>query len=274
MTSHNLLEVLSAKVLGIEPDADDDKVEEVYRNKVRDWHPDVSDDEDAEEKFKAADTARDVLLGDINFGERSEVSTAESTLKSLFDEGEIEEAARESEPSARYTSTAQKRTDPDSYSAEDFMGMSEEERSEMVQRVSLGVETTIIYQSVRGLYEKGYSKADFFNEINGYIGNNPLDEVGFNDYYKATKDSLRDGVSKELFIESVEKVQSELQNEYGEGATLREIARIISYFIVQGGVDLGIGARFVGDDRFGRDDRFSRGRRGDSRFGRDDRFDR
>lgn len=274
MPQYNLLEILAARVLDVEVSAGDADVEAAYRDKVAEWHPDVSDAPNAEERFKAADTARKILLGEVDFGDPDEVNTAESTLKRLFTEVEIEEAAEETAGGARYQSSAKKRTDPQSYDVSDFMGMSEEERSEMVQRVALGVETTIIYEAVQGLYQNGYTKDDFFNDINEYIGEAHPESITFGDYYDATGDSLREGVSRDLFLDSIRKVQSELQNQYGEGATLREVGRIVAYFIVQGGIDLGFGARFVGDSRFGRDDRFSRGGGSSSKFGRDRRFDR
>lgn len=274
MTTHNLLEILSARVLDVDVDAPDSAVHGAYRDKVGEWHPDVSDDPQAEAKFKAADTARDILVGELDFSDTDKVRTAESTLKDLFPESEIKEAAKESADTPGYSSSAQKRTNPESYDVEDFMGMSQEERSEMVQRVALGVETTIIYDAIQGLYEQGYTRDDFFDDINEYIGETHPENIQFEDYYEATGDSLRGNVTRELFLDSISKVQDELQNEYGEGATLREVGRIVSYFIVQGGIDLGFAGRFVGDSRFGRDERFSRGRSSDRRFGRDSRFDR
>jgi len=275
MPSYNLLEILAARVLGVSPSADDDTISSAYQQKVREWHPDVSDDPNATAKFKAADTARDILTGDLDFGDSDAVNTAENTLKDLFTETEIEDAARESTDTPRYSSSAQKRTDPQSYDVEDVMGMSKEERSEMIQRIALGVETMIIYESVQGLYEQGYSKDDFFHDVNDYIGSTSLDSMVFEHYYEATGHALREQVDRELFLDSISKVQDELQNEYGQGATLREVGRIVSYFMVEGGIDLGYGHKFVGDDsRFGRDERFSRGGRSDSRFGRDSRFDR
>ncbi|MFB6310963.1 MAG: molecular chaperone DnaJ [Salinirussus sp.] len=48
-------------VLGVSRDADEDEIREAYREKVREYHPDVSDDPDAEEKFKMAKKAKEVL---------------------------------------------------------------------------------------------------------------------------------------------------------------------------------------------------------------------
>jgi molecular chaperone DnaJ len=48
-------------VLGVSRDADEDEIKEAYREKAREYHPDVSDDPDAEEKFKQAKKAKEVL---------------------------------------------------------------------------------------------------------------------------------------------------------------------------------------------------------------------
>ncbi|WP_246987491.1 molecular chaperone DnaJ [Halorientalis marina] len=49
------------EVLGVSRDADEDEIKEAYRQKAREYHPDVSDDPDAEEKFKQAKKAKEVL---------------------------------------------------------------------------------------------------------------------------------------------------------------------------------------------------------------------
>ena len=48
-------------VLGVSRDASDEEIEEAYREAVREYHPDVSDDPNAEEKFKQAKKAKEVL---------------------------------------------------------------------------------------------------------------------------------------------------------------------------------------------------------------------
>jgi len=47
--------------LGVSRDASEEEIEEAYRQAVRRYHPDVSDDPDAEEKFKKAKKAKEVL---------------------------------------------------------------------------------------------------------------------------------------------------------------------------------------------------------------------
>jgi molecular chaperone DnaJ len=48
-------------ILGVSRDASEDEIEKAYREAVREYHPDVSDDPDAEEKFKKAKKAKEVL---------------------------------------------------------------------------------------------------------------------------------------------------------------------------------------------------------------------
>ncbi|AXG07359.1 molecular chaperone DnaJ [Haloplanus rubicundus] len=48
-------------VLGVSRDADEDEIKQAYRKKASEYHPDVSDDPDAEEKFKKAKKAKEIL---------------------------------------------------------------------------------------------------------------------------------------------------------------------------------------------------------------------
>jgi molecular chaperone DnaJ len=51
-------------VLGVSRDADEDEVKRAFRKKAAEYHPDVSDDPDAEAKFKKAKKAKEVLTDD------------------------------------------------------------------------------------------------------------------------------------------------------------------------------------------------------------------
>ena len=51
-------------VLGVSRDADEDEIMTAYREKVSEYHPDVSDEPDAEETFKKIQKAKDVLTDD------------------------------------------------------------------------------------------------------------------------------------------------------------------------------------------------------------------
>jgi len=51
-------------VLGVSRDASEDEITAAYREKVSEYHPDVSDEPDAEEQFKKIQKAKDVLTDD------------------------------------------------------------------------------------------------------------------------------------------------------------------------------------------------------------------
>jgi molecular chaperone DnaJ len=51
-------------VLGVSRDASEDEIKRAYRKKASEYHPDVSDDPDAEEKFKRIQKAKEVLTDD------------------------------------------------------------------------------------------------------------------------------------------------------------------------------------------------------------------
>ena len=51
-------------VLGVSPDASTEEIKKAYRKKATEYHPDVSDDPDAEEKFKKIQKAKKILTDD------------------------------------------------------------------------------------------------------------------------------------------------------------------------------------------------------------------
>jgi molecular chaperone DnaJ len=51
-------------VLGVDRDASTDEIQQAFREKATEYHPDVSDDPNAEEKFKKAKKAKEVLTDD------------------------------------------------------------------------------------------------------------------------------------------------------------------------------------------------------------------
>jgi molecular chaperone DnaJ len=50
--------------LGVSRDADEDEIKQAYRKKAAEYHPDVSDEPNADEKFKKVKKAKEVLLDD------------------------------------------------------------------------------------------------------------------------------------------------------------------------------------------------------------------
>lgn len=52
------------EVLGVSRDADEDEIKRAYRKKAAEYHPDVSDEPDAEEQFKKIKKAKEVLTDD------------------------------------------------------------------------------------------------------------------------------------------------------------------------------------------------------------------
>lgn len=48
-------------LFGVNPDADEKQLKKAYRLTIRDYHPDINDSDDAEDKFKAARKAFDIL---------------------------------------------------------------------------------------------------------------------------------------------------------------------------------------------------------------------
>jgi len=49
------------EALGVSRDASEEEINRAYREKASEYHPDVSDDPDAEEKFKRIQKAKEVL---------------------------------------------------------------------------------------------------------------------------------------------------------------------------------------------------------------------
>lgn len=51
-------------LLGVSPDATEEEITRAYREQAAKWHPDVSDDPDAEQRFKQLQAAKEVLTDD------------------------------------------------------------------------------------------------------------------------------------------------------------------------------------------------------------------
>lgn len=279
MVDEKLIEEMAAKVLGIDRHASDDEIDDAWNEKVKGSHPDASDSDGSAEEFQAATTARKILKEDIDLSDPNTLRNIRDDLTKVVDEGDVRRDSGIDEGGVGYSSSAERRTSPGEYTRQDFARASAEEKREMMKEVALGIETTIIFNGVKNLYERGYLEEDFFEDINEYIGEASTERIDFEDYYEATKHNIRDGVAKEFFLDTMENVQDNLQREYGQGTNIREVSRIVAHFIIKGGVDIGDVGNFVGRGDIGDDPRFTRDHplgghgsmsRGDSRFTRDD----
>jgi len=64
------------QVLGVSEAASQDEIKRAYRKKARQYHPDVSDEKDAEEKFKAVNEAHEVLRDEKRRAEYDQLKRA------------------------------------------------------------------------------------------------------------------------------------------------------------------------------------------------------
>lgn len=248
----------------------EDEVSDRFTELAGEWHPDIDDREDASDRFKALNTARDILLDNVNLRDESTIATAENTLTDFISVNRLSDIDVPDPRSRGFASDPGERIDPTSVSRSDVSGVDPEERSEVMREVYLGVETLLVWQGTANLFDPDYTRQDFFRDLNGYIDNENPDDIQPSDYYNATSRGVRDDVTEENFVESIRTLELRLQDQYGSGASISEVARIISYFMVQGGFQIGPEGTVVGGNTFGGDPRFGR----DSRFGRDNRFAR
>lgn len=256
MTSRRLLEALSAELLNIEIDSPEDVVDSRYRDLSSDWHPDVSDHELAQERFAALGDAVEILTGGFPFYDADQPTFARNRLERVMDDDVVEGVVSEYEHREEFSSPGGSRRDPSGFNVNDFMGATREERSHMASDISLGVEALLIYGSVSNLFEQGYTRSDYFDDVNGHIAESDISNVSFEDYWDAVGDNIRDDSSKSTFINSIEVMQGNLQSEFVGGTTIREISTTIAYFIINGSATMGDVERFVGGGVFGGGDVF------------------
>jgi molecular chaperone DnaJ len=87
-------------LLGVDSDADTDAIEQAYRERLKETHPDVSDHEDASERTKELIEARDVLTDDA---ERARYDRLGHEAYVRFEDGEVETGAETAHESATAT---------------------------------------------------------------------------------------------------------------------------------------------------------------------------
>ncbi|MFB6253938.1 MAG: molecular chaperone DnaJ [Halobacteriaceae archaeon] len=84
-------------VLGVSRDADEDEIQQAFRKKAAKYHPDVSDDPDAEEKFKKIKKAKEVLTDEEKrrmYDQLGHEQFEQAEKRGGFDEGGRQRGAR------------------------------------------------------------------------------------------------------------------------------------------------------------------------------------
>lgn len=86
--------------LGVAEDADDEAIRRAYRERVKERHPDVSDDPGAPGDFKRLTTARDVLVDDGERAKYDRLGHATYVQRNLAGSAWAADAAKSGEPAA------------------------------------------------------------------------------------------------------------------------------------------------------------------------------
>jgi len=273
MASEALLKRLAEELLGLEEGYDEDDIKSNYRGLQSDIHPDVNDAPDAEEQFKAVQTAKDFFDGEINLRVPNQRQKASDTMAYGLPQGKVSEIKRDISKSISSSRSVSKGSGPDFHDVDDFIGASGAVRQEMIQELSIAIEGLLIYGAVQDLYEPDYGQIDFFDDVKEYIDDNDITDIDRSIYWKATRRKSKTLSEKEDFDAEVSKVQDRLFEEHGPNAQIRDVADIMANLIASGMMDLGDVSNMAwesiftdGDGLFGGDGIFS-GRRGSSRGG-------
>lgn len=271
MASQALLERLAEEILGLEEGYDEDDVKSNYRKLQGSLHPDVNDSPDAEEQFKAVQTAKEFLDGDLDLRTLNQRQNASDSMAYGLEQGKVSEIKRELSRQAGSSRTVDRGTGPDFHDVDDFIGASGAVRQSMIQELSIAIEGLLIYGAVQELYESGYSQIDFFDDVKEYIDGNEITDIDRSIYWKATRENSKTLTEKKDFDREVGKVQERLFDEHGPNAQMRDVANIMANLIASGMMDLGDVSNMAwedifsdGDDVFGDSGIFDsrRGRRG------------
>jgi len=88
------------QILGVDAGVDEDTIEQAYREKVQSEHPDQSDqpDPEARDRFRNIQTAREVLLDELENGQQSSESTSSSSVSSTNSRQQTSESRGATDP--------------------------------------------------------------------------------------------------------------------------------------------------------------------------------
>lgn len=107
-------------VLGVATDADTEAIRRAYRDRVKEYHPDVSDRPDAPERFKRVTTARDVLV-DTEKRDRYDRLGHDEYVARFVDSGGWTDAGESADRTQSSDSTG-RTGNADSYDRTDWLG--------------------------------------------------------------------------------------------------------------------------------------------------------
>lgn len=266
---------LAERVLGLPLGYEESDIELRYRTFVTNVHPDVVDDELSEEAnrlFRTVDFSKDVLEDNISRSDITNVSSRIDLLEDVFDEPGMsslrEEAMDDSEDLGEeiteevqeqrerrggvdYTSR-EKRKSPGDFDSSKFGAVTGEKREDLIEEVSLGMRVMLRFNAVDPLLKQGVTQEDFYNEVNDFIDETGKGSLSNGDYYASVKNLVRKQVTKDIFTGAIDRVESNLGQEYVPGAGIDEIADVIAMLVVDGQIKLGFEEFRAGRSNFRR----------------------
>lgn len=257
---YKYLENLAKEFMDFDDDPSDEEVSERFTELAGKYHPDQSDlpSDEANDMFNATTTSRDILKDNIEIGEVRKIRNGVSQLETALDSVQVADIKQDTiagtgtdktrTPSG--VSSTGERANPADFAGMDFSAASKSEREEIIREIALGYSVRLRYNAVQGLLERGINEDQFYDAVNKYVDETGKGLLNNSDYYDAVEDMVRDQVGRQVFVNSIEKVENELAREYAPGAGIDEVAEIIASMVVQGHIDIGLGEFMVGHDNF------------------------
>lgn len=233
MASYEAIREAAAEYLDLQEGATEDEIRAEYRGKVVDYHPDTSDRDDAEERFKALESSKDILIGNIDPTERSRLDTVERQLSQFVDidqSGGVTQGA----------TTSGEATEEDIFDT--FFG---EVDDEVAMASSRAVKIDMVYEATQSLYRPDVTTDDFVEAVMEY---EPDQENGMRSealYWEAARPLVAEQVSEELFHQAWERMEQKVGEQYGGGTDIDQIAMVVGQLIARGSSDIGDPSQFV-----------------------------